>query len=350
MAKRSSQPRRHRMRWLLSLVRQLGQAGLGAEAVTAAEALTKIAPSRAAVFAADTALALAEAGLADEARAKAADNLARWPEDFGVRLAAGDALDLLGDRDGALAHFESAQEMARGFKDRVMPPNASGVSLVPRRARPRRWSVTSGRPRNQSARLIYSERAVVPPPRHDLCQDLAVADLDELKIPAAARPAAEEIIEITDAVCTKLLDAEYAELARQAVAKLARKRPSPLLSGRRVTWAAAVVCAVGQVNFVFDRTQEPHLTADELSAAFGVSKSTMSSKAKQVRDMLKMDYFSPEFQRAAMIAQNPAIWFIQVDGLVVDARSVPIEYQVEAYQRGFIPYIPALGPEGTEAL
>jgi hypothetical protein len=103
---------------LLSLVRQLGQAGLGAEAVTAADALMKIAPSRAAVFAADTAVALAEAGLAGEARAKLEANLAQWPEDFRVRLSAGDALDLLGDRDGAFVHFEAAQEMARGFKDR----------------------------------------------------------------------------------------------------------------------------------------------------------------------------------------------------------------------------------------
>jgi hypothetical protein len=67
-----------------------------------------------------------------------------------------------------------------------------------------------------------------------------VAELDELKIPKAARPIAEEVIEITDGVCAKLLDAEYAALARQVVAKLARKRPSPLLSGRRATWAAAI--------------------------------------------------------------------------------------------------------------
>lgn len=46
------------------------------------------------------------------------------------------------------------------------------------------------------------------------------------------RPVAEEIIQITDQVCAQLLDAEYAALTRQAVAKLARKRPSPLLSGR----------------------------------------------------------------------------------------------------------------------
>jgi hypothetical protein len=47
---------------------------------------------------------------------------------------------------------------------------------------------------------------------------------------------AEEIVAITDAVCSAVLDEEYASLARRAVAELARKRPSPLLSGRRATW------------------------------------------------------------------------------------------------------------------
>ena len=177
-----------------------------------------------------------------------------------------------------------------------------------------------------------------------------MAELDELKIPKAMRPVAEDIILITDEVCAKLLDAEYAGLARQAVAKLARKRPSPLLSGRRGTWAAAVVYALGQVNFLFDTSSEPHLTADELSAAFGIAKSTMSSKAKQVRDLLKMDQFTAEFLRADVIAENPMVWFIEVDDLVMDSRSLPLDYQVVAFQRGYIPYIPALGPEGTAAV
>ena len=183
-----------------------------------------------------------------------------------------------------------------------------------------------------------------------ICQTPAVADLDELKIPKAMRPVAEAIIVITDEACAKLLDAEYAGLARQAVAKLARKRPSPLLSGRHATWAAAVVYALGQVNFLFDASSEPHLTADELSAAFGLAKSTMGSKAKQVRDLLKMDYFTTEFMRADVLAQNPMVWFIEVDGLVMDSRSLSIDYQVAAFQRGYIPYIPALGPEGTAAV
>jgi len=177
-----------------------------------------------------------------------------------------------------------------------------------------------------------------------------VAELDELKIPKAARPIAEEVIEITDEVCAKLLDAEYAALARQVVAKLARKRPSPLLSGRRATWAAAVVYALGQVNFLFDPAREPCRTADELSDAFGVAKTTMGGKAKQVRDMLKMSYFTPEFLRADVVADNAGVWFVEVDGLLMDARSLPLDLQTVAFRRGYIPYIPALGPEGTAAL
>lgn len=175
-------------------------------------------------------------------------------------------------------------------------------------------------------------------------------ELDELKIPKGLWPLADEIVGITDAVCAAILDEEYADLARRAVAKLARKRPSPLLGGRRATWAAGVVYALGQVNFLFDTAREPCVTADQLSVAFGVAKSTMSGKAKHVRDLLRIDYFSPEFQRADMVADNPMVWILQVNGLAMDARTAPLGIQVEAFQRGLIPYIPALCPDGTEAL
>lgn len=174
-------------------------------------------------------------------------------------------------------------------------------------------------------------------------------DLGELKVPKALRPLVGEIVDITDSVCLGVLDEEYADLARQAVAKLARKRPSPLAGGRRTTWAAGVVYALGQVNYLFDPVDELHVTADQLSEAFGVAKSTMSNKAKQVRDLLRISPYSAEFQRADVAAQNPAIWFIQLDGIVLDARHVPLEIQIEAFERGFIPYVPGFGPDGTAA-
>lgn len=174
--------------------------------------------------------------------------------------------------------------------------------------------------------------------------------LDELKVPKALRPVADEIAAITDSVCRAVLDEEYADLARRAVAKLARKRPSPLLRGRRAGWAAGVVYALGQANFLFDPATGPTATADQLSEAFGVPKTTMGSKARQVRDLLRISPFSPEFERADVAAANPLKWIIEVDGLAVDVRHVPLDIQVAAFERGFIPYVPALGPDGTAAL
>jgi hypothetical protein len=175
----------------------------------------------------------------------------------------------------------------------------------------------------------------------------AVIDMDELKVPKGLRSVVDEIVAITDAVCLDVLDKEYADLARRAVAKLARKRSSPLPGGRRATWAAGVVYALGQANFLFDPASEPCVTADQLAEAFGVAKSTMGSKGRQVRDLLRIDHFSPEFQRGDVVAQNPLLWIIQVNGLAMDARHVPLEIQIEAFQRGLIPYVPALGPDGT---
>lgn len=178
---------------------------------------------------------------------------------------------------------------------------------------------------------------------------LLVADLGDLRIPVAMRATAEQVIKLTDAACADLLDEEYAHLAQQVVAKLARKRPSPLQSGRPATWAGGVVWALGQVNFLFDRSTEPYVAHDDLADAFGLSKSTLGQKAKQIRDMLKMTWATPEFLRAERIDDNPMIWFIAVNGLPLDARKLPVEIQVEAYLKGIIPYIPDLGRDGTAA-
>lgn len=69
-----------------------------------------------------------------------------------------------------------------------------------------------------------------------------------------------------------------------------------------------------------------------------------------IRDLLRISPFSPEFERADVAAQNPLKWIIEVDGLAVDVRHVPLDIQMAAFERGFIPYVPALGPDGTAAL
>ena len=90
------------------------------------------------------------------------------------------------------------------------------------------------------------------------------------KVPKKMQEKYDAIVTLTDEVCKEYLDEEYAQLARQATAALCRKRPSPLLSGRVSSWACGIVYALGFVNFLFDKTQDPHMSAADLCAAFGV--------------------------------------------------------------------------------
>jgi hypothetical protein len=103
--------------WAVALIRDLGRAGEGTEAVMLSEALARVDPARRAFFAGQAALALAEAGLADDARAKIADNAERWPDDILTRMLVGDALALLGDAEAALAQYQAALPLARQAKD-----------------------------------------------------------------------------------------------------------------------------------------------------------------------------------------------------------------------------------------
>jgi hypothetical protein len=156
------------------------------------------------------------------------------------------------------------------------------------------------------------------------------------------RARAAEIITISDAACHEHLDEEYAALARTLVARLARRRPSPLARGGARIWAAGAIYAVGQVNFLFDRSQRPHMTADRLAECLGVVKTTMANKAAQINRTLDIGIFEPDLTRTAMLEQHPMAWLVEVDGFILDARMLPAELQDEARRRGLIPDLDAL--------
>jgi hypothetical protein len=160
-------------------------------------------------------------------------------------------------------------------------------------------------------------------------------------VPGSIEPFYSVIVKLTDTVCEQHLNSEYAELSRRLAATLARKRPSPIIRGKPEIWACAIVYALGTVNFLFDKSQTPHMRADELCAAFGVSQNSGSSKAKLIRDMLKMYQLDPNWCLPSRVDDNPMVWILQVNGLMVDIRYMPREVQVIAYEKGLIPYIPA---------
>lgn len=164
--------------------------------------------------------------------------------------------------------------------------------------------------------------------------------MSKLNVPRAMTPYTDRVVAITEEVCRARLDEEYADLCGKMVGKLGRKRPSPLVRGDLRIWAAGVVYAVGQVNFLFDPAQSPHATADQLSVWLGVKKTTMSNKARLIRDTLKLTSLDLEFMRRDLIAANPLTWLLQVDGILVDIRWAPRALQEQAFELGLIPYLP----------
>ncbi len=162
-----------------------------------------------------------------------------------------------------------------------------------------------------------------------------------MKLPKEVQSIYDEISKLLVDYSEEYLDKEYEELCLHALEKLCRKRPSPLKSGRSTTWAAGIVYAVGSNNFIFDKSMPIHMTAKELAGPFGVAASTASSKAAMIKKMLKIDYSRAEWCLLSNMDGNAMLWMVLVNGLVVDARMLPLEMQEICYEKGLIPYVPA---------
>ncbi len=168
----------------------------------------------------------------------------------------------------------------------------------------------------------------------------------EPPIPATTRPAYDAVVALTDGFCREHLDGEYEALCRKLAGALARKRPSPLPSGRPETWACGIVRTIGWVNFLDDSSRSPHMKLTAIDKAFGVAESTGQGKSKAIRTMLKIRQFDPCWTLPGRMDDSPLIWMLEVNGLLTDIRTCPRDAQEEAFRRGLIPYIPADRADG----
>ena len=129
------------------------------------------------------------------------------------------------------------------------------------------------------------------------------------------------LIELTAAFCRSHLNQEYEVLCQKLIEKMARKRTVPFLTGRIEIWAAAVVYAIGSINFLFDKATQPYVAPDTIAEHFGVSKSTVGQKAKLIRDMFKMGYYDANFSTQHMAQTNPFADLTLVNGFLVPRDS-----------------------------
>lgn len=99
--------------WMLELPWMVARRGMTAEAVQVADAFAQLDRGRGSVYAGDAAVMLAEAGRADEARARAQANVRAFPRDLWTHVHAGDVHRSLGDPDSAEHAFRRAAALAQ---------------------------------------------------------------------------------------------------------------------------------------------------------------------------------------------------------------------------------------------
>ena len=65
-----------------------------------------------------------------------------------------------------------------------------------------------------------------------------------------------------------------------------------------------------------------------------------------VRNLLKIGMMDPEYTHPDLMKDNPRAWTLLIDGLPVDVRLLPVEFQRQAFDMGPIPYV--LAEEATD--
>ena len=166
-----------------------------------------------------------------------------------------------------------------------------------------------------------------------------------MSVPKPMRDKYEEIAPLISEFCREQLSEDYETLCLRLLEKLCRKRPSPLSGSRANTWAAGLIYAIASNNDIFDRSQPIHKTAEELSAPFGLAKSTVANKAAEIARLCGVSRYDAQWLLPEIVDSSPLVWFVEADGYLMDMRRAPVGLQIAAYERGFIPYVPALRQE-----
>jgi tetratricopeptide (TPR) repeat protein len=237
---------------------------------------------------------------------------------------AGESKSPPGDSQQTLFDFAATPEGTNDSRSNPDPPGASEASDRGRIIEPKL--------------AIANEDRVDASPQEDPNSDLQSMYDD---VPKAYLDRFEDLIRLLDAFCETNLNDEYRDLCREMACSFCQPG-SPVRSGKPEGWAAGIVYCIGQVNFLTDPSQTPHMKSAEVASGIGVSVATMRAKAKIIHQAFgDLIQFHPDWTLPSLMDQNPLVWMIEANGLLLDIRAAPREVQRIAYENGLIPYIPA---------
>ncbi len=155
-----------------------------------------------------------------------------------------------------------------------------------------------------------------------------VKGVDEKK----ANEAGNAIDRMIEAFGSKHLDTLYTDLAFRLRQRIDGNRQLSLQRGRGGIWAAAIIYAIAQLNFLFDPETEPCISPDDICEFFDTKKSTVSNKAGLIRKELDLyyghpDVCSPDLVSSFSFHETPEGFIMP--GSLIDTTISPPEFGAE---------------------
>ena len=128
-----------------------------------------------------------------------------------------------------------------------------------------------------------------------------------------------QLIDMLSAFCDENLNEEFGHLSVKLVEKMSRKHTVPFKRGKIENWASGIIYAIAQINFLFDKSSEPHTSPDEICDYFNTKKSTASNKARDIRKMFDLGHFDEEFSTNAILANRP-VHYMDENGFIIPEK------------------------------
>ncbi|MBQ8017109.1 MAG: hypothetical protein IJ258_03280 [Methanobrevibacter sp.] len=113
-----------------------------------------------------------------------------------------------------------------------------------------------------------------------------------------------QLVEMLTEFCDDCLNEEFKTLNIRMVEKLSQRDDFSIGRDKTESWACAIALAVGQLNFLFDRSFDPFMTQDMLCHYFGVSRANATLKSRDIRRLLELRLGDEEFSTEFVLSMD----------------------------------------------
>ena len=99
----------------------------------------------------------------------------------------------------------------------------------------------------------------------------------------------EKLTQMVDGFCDEYLNDEYKEICHEIIEDMANGKSVRYTMGKLEVWASAIIYAVSQINSLFDKSNEVHISRKDILNYFNTKQSVVSRKAVNLRDRYNLD-------------------------------------------------------------